>query len=166
MLTQGEDRRTDLIAMQRAYQQAHEFALQSHNQLAAYPLVNWLTIQIIRAMRNETAYPEYAQLKYWSEQAKAVIDQAERHDSDFKSGINLAEYALLQYLSGSRLAEPWQVRQIVNAYQLALSRGAAPRQVAYIQEHLTFLSLMLSDSPAAEIQPILQALTAIQTSLG
>jgi hypothetical protein len=37
--------------------------------------------------------------------------------------------------------------------------------VAYIQEHLTFLSLMLSDSQAAEIQPILQALNTIQTTL-
>ena len=166
MLTQGADRRTDLEAMQRSYQQAHEFALQSYNQVAPYPLVNWLTIQVLRAMRNEAPYPERAQLKYWSEQAKTVIEQTERNDANFKSGINLAEYALLQYLSGSRLEEPLQVRQIINAYQLALSRGAAPRQISYIQEHLGFLRLMLSDSQAAEIQPILQALTMIQMKLG
>ena len=156
--------------MDMAYQKAHEFAIKATGALVGYPLVAWLTSKMVRYLRSEARQLERPLLKYWLIQAKQCVDQADRQMNNFSSGITCAEYHLLLYLYhalGARLDEGYSLQKVISTYQAAIARGAAPRQLGFIREHLMFLREMLGEYQNEKItlQPMVLSLSAIEAEL-
>jgi CHAT domain-containing protein len=164
MMTEGEGRDRALHAMEEAYQKAHEFAVQETNSIAGYPLINWLTAKMVRYLRGHVKHLDRKELKAALDQARQCVDAADRTDSSFCSGVTRAECTLLQYLVGARLNETMQVQKVVDDYQQAIGRGAAPRQLRFVAEHLMFLRLMLGEfqEEKPQLQPVVTALMAVE----
>ena len=170
LLAVGEERVHALKQMDMAYQKAHEFAIKATGALVGYPLVAWLTSKMVRYLRGEARQLERPLLKYWLIQAKQCVDHADRQMNNFSSGITCAEYHLLLYLYhalGARLDENYSLQKVISTYQAAIARGAAPRQLGFIREHLMFLREMLGEyqKEQATLQPVVLALLAIETEL-
>jgi hypothetical protein len=170
-LVNAEEREQALKNMELAYQKAHEFAVKETGNVLGYPLIAWLTAKVVRYLRGDTRQLERPVFKYWLGQARQCADYADRQDNHFCSGITRAECSLLQYLYyalGARLDETNLVQNIISDYETAIARGAAPRQLRFVGEHIVFLRLMLEEyrNVRPALQPIVLALLAVETQLG
>lgn len=163
MMVDGSQRVDALAAMERHYQQAHEFALQQRGKVAAYPLINWLSCRVVRYLRGDSPVLDRQDIQYWLQQGIACADEVDRKETTFCSGITRAECHLLHYVLGARLNENSHLQQTVEYYKLALSRGGAPRQQRFVNEHLTFMQQMLAK--LKDDQPQLNALIAALTEI-
>jgi CHAT domain-containing protein len=171
LLVNAEEREQALKNMELAYQKAHEFAVKETGNVLGYPLIAWLTAKVVRYLRGDTRQLERPVFKYWLGQARQCADYADRQDNHFCSGITRAECSLLQYLYyalGARLDETNLVQNIISDYETAIARGAAPRQLRFVGEHIVFLRLMLEEyrNVRPALQPIVLALLAVETQLG
>lgn len=160
MMSNGTARQQALAHMDTAYQRAHQFALQESQQVAPYPLLNWLTCRVVRYLRGHIKELDQAELTYWLEQARQAAEAAERQDANFCSGITQAEYLLLRYILSGRLQETAQVKTIITTYAKAIGRGATPRQIRFVREHLVFLHKMLAEF-YADKPPLATAVIAL-----
>lgn len=167
MMTLGEERANALLAMEDAYQRAHDFAMQQTHTVAGYPLINWLTCKVVRFLRGDVAQLGRQELKYWLDQAKQSSDQADKAAPSFGSGITRAECGLVNYILGMRLDETARVQKVVDDYALAAGRGAPPRQMRFVAEHLTFLQQMLAEhqQDKPQLGPVVMALLEINEKL-
>lgn len=167
MMVTGVERVYALEQMEQAYHLAHEFALQESRQVAGYPLVNWLTCKLVRYLRGHVPTLDRQAVKYWLDQGRQGADSVDRTEPSFCSGITRAECHLLQYILGARLNENARVQQVVNDYERAVARGAAPRQLRFVAEHLAFLRLMLGEfqQEKTHLQPVVMALLEIEEKL-
>lgn len=154
MMMTGEDRARALQMMETAYRRAHEFAVEETGNIAGYPLINWLSSRIIRHLCGYLKQLDKREIKGWLDQASQHSDLADRMAPSFLTGITRAECTLLQYLLGARLEETSQIQRVIRLYEEALSRGAAPRQIRYISEHVSFLKMMLEDHLEGEESPL------------
>ncbi len=148
LLVQGDERKDALQNMEKAYQKAHEFALRETGQLQSYPLVAWLTARLVRYLRGDVRQLERKTFLYWLEQAQQCTTRFDQEESNFCSGLNRAECSLLQYFYhalGARLDEAALINKLVADYVAIMARGAAPRQIQFVSEHLQFLRAVLVD---------------------
>ncbi|WMP17528.1 DUF7379 domain-containing protein [Thiothrix lacustris] len=166
LMVTGQERANALEEMEKAYKRAHEFALQETHRVAGYPLINWLTCKVVRYLRGDVKQLDRAELKHWLEQARQC-SEAVNGTGAFCSGITRAEYSLLYYIVGSRLSESTQVQKVVAGYAQAISYGIAPRQLRFINEHLSFLRATLGEfqEEKRQLQPVVMALLAIEEKL-
>jgi len=167
LMVTGEERANALREMEQAYRRAHEFALQETHAVAGYPLINWLTCKVVRYLRGHVKQLDRQELKHWLEQARQCAESGERGTAAFCSGITRAEYSLLHYLIGARLNETIQVQKVVADYVQAVGRGAAPRQLRFVREHLDFLRTMLDEfqEDKPQLRPVVMALMEIEEKL-
>jgi hypothetical protein len=167
LMVTGEERANALREMEQAYRRAHEFAVQETHAVAGYPLINWLTCKVVRYLRGHVKQLDRQELKHWLEQARQCAESGERGTAAFCSGITRAEYSLLHYLIGARLNETIQVQQVVADYVQAVGRGAAPRQLRFVREHLDFLRTMLGEfqEEKPQLRPVVMALMEIEEKL-
>ncbi|HRJ52013.1 MAG TPA: CHAT domain-containing protein [Candidatus Thiothrix moscowensis] len=161
MMQSGEERVRALHMMEIAYRRAHEFALEETGTLSAYALVNWLTSRMIRYLRGHLKQLDRQELKGWLDQVTQIAEQSDRTMPSFLTGIARAECALLHYLLGARLAETEQVQRVVRLYEESVGRGAAPRQLRYMSEHVSFLRMMLEEQVQAEASPLKPVVVAL-----
>ncbi len=168
MMLEGHKRNRALQAMEAAYKKAHEFAMQKTNTIIGYSLINWLTARVVRYLRGNLEQLDRQELKYWLDQSRQSIHDNDKHVGSFLTGITRAEYTLLLYLIGARLDETTQLQAVLLEYETAMGRGASPRQLRYIAEHLTFLQLMLQEQQTdkPQLQPVVMALLEVQGKLG
>ena len=144
MITKGRARSTALKHMEAAYQQAHNMALEHCLQVSPYPLVNWQTSKIIRHLRNQNNKFDKSELIYWLNQAQQCANDRNAIDPSFCSGITLAECTILSYIiENDELSKTEIINRTVDYYAQAIARGAAPRQIRFVSEHLEFLIAML-----------------------
>ena len=162
MMMVGDDRAKALQMMEIAYRRAHEFAVEETGNIAGYPLINWLSSRIIRHLCGHLKNIDRQDMKNWLDQASQHSDQADRMTPSFLTGITRAECSLLHYLLGARLEETTQIQRVVKLYEDALNRGAAPRQVRYMSEHVSFLKLMLSEHLEGDVSPLGPVVIALQ----
>ena len=167
MMVTGTERAHALLQMEAAYQRAHEFALKETHAVAGYPLINWLTCKVVRYLRGHVKQLDRAELKHWLEQARQCAESTDKGAGTFCSGVTRAEYSLLHYIIGARLNEATQVRAVVADYELAVGRGAAPRQLRFVTEHLSFLRVMLGEfqQQRPQLEPVVMAILAIEEKL-
>ncbi|OQX09417.1 MAG: hypothetical protein BWK73_22875 [Thiothrix lacustris] len=167
LMVTGEERANALREMEQAYRRAHEFAVQETHAVAGYPLINWLTCKVVRYLRGHVKQLDRQELKHWLEQARQCAESGERGTAAFCSGITRAEYSLLHYLISARLNETLQVQQVVADYVQAVGRGAAPRQLRFVREHLDFLRTMLGEfqEEKPQLRPVVMALLEIEEKL-
>ncbi|OQX00358.1 MAG: hypothetical protein BWK73_48645, partial [Thiothrix lacustris] len=167
MLVTGEARADALRDMEQAYKRAHEFALQETHTVAGYPLINWLTCKVVRYLRGHVKQLDRQDLKHWLDQARLGSEVMDKSAASFGSGVTRAEYSLIHYIIGARLNEATQVQKVVADYALAVGRGAAPRQLRFVTEHLGFLREMLGEFQEAkpQLQPVVMAILAIEEKL-
>jgi CHAT domain-containing protein/pimeloyl-ACP methyl ester carboxylesterase len=164
MMSEGEGRNRALHAMEDAYRKAYDFAVQETGSVAGYPLINWLTAKMVRYLRGQVKHLDRKELKESLDQARQCVDTVDRLDVNFCSGVTRAECTLLQYLVGARLNETMQVQKVVDDYRQAIGRGAAPRQLRFVAEHLMFLRLMLGEfqEEKPQLQPVVTALLEVE----
>ncbi|MEZ5453911.1 MAG: CHAT domain-containing protein [Thiothrix sp.] len=167
MMASGDERAKSLRSMELAYKRAHDFAMQQTHTVAGYPLINWLTCKVVRYLRGEVEQLDRQELKYWLDQARQCADHADKDSASFCSGITRAECGLVHYILGARLNETSQVQRVVGDYELAVGRGAAPRQMRFVSEHLAFLQLMLEErkQDKPQLEPVVMALLEIAEKL-
>ncbi|MBO0615019.1 DUF7379 domain-containing protein [Thiothrix fructosivorans] len=167
MLVTGEARADALRDMEQAYKRAHEFALQETHTVAGYPLINWLTCKVVRYLRGHVKQLDRQDLKHWLDQARQAVEVTDKSLASFGSGVTRAEYSLLHYLIGARLNEATQVQKVVGDYALAVGRGAAPRHLRFVTEHLGFLRVMLGEfqDNKPPLQPVVMAILTIEEKL-
>lgn len=154
MMLTGEDRARALQMMEIAYRRAHEFAVGETGDIASYPLINWLSSRVIRHLRGHLKQIDRQEMKGWLDQASQHCDLADRMMPSFLTGITRAECTLLNYLLSARLEETSQIQRVVKLYEEALGRGAAPRQVRYMSEHVSFLKIMLEEHLEGDVSPL------------
>lgn len=167
LMVEGEARAEALQQMEQAYKRAHEFALKETHAVAGYPLINWLTCKVVRYLRGHVKQLDRQDLKHWLEQAQQCADSGDKGTGSFCSGITRAEYSLLHYIIGARLNEATQVQAVVAEYTRAVGRGAAPRQLRFVTEHLAFLREMLGEfqTEKPQLQPVVMAILEIEEKL-
>lgn len=146
MMQEGQEQTQILEQMQQAYWQAHEFAEEYLRRIATYPLLNALTCQVVREYRNELVISsEHKEtLHQQLQRAKTQAERNDQHNADFCSAIALAETTILYHLCFPNNPEHSETA-VINHYQAAIERGAPPRKVRFVREHLSFLIQMLSD---------------------
>ncbi|MDD5393853.1 MAG: CHAT domain-containing protein [Thiothrix sp.] len=157
IMSGGEERTQALQSMEDAYRKAYEFALKEAKADAGYPLINWLTTRVVRALCGHTPALDLTELNPKLTQARQLVTKAEETEPTFLTGITKAELALLNYLRSARLDEMSQIQRITEMYSTAVGRGAAPRKVRYMSEHVVFLRTMLSDCEVATDKGIVVA---------
>jgi len=148
MISKGRMRTTALKHMETAYEQAHKMALEYCQKVSPYPLVNWQTSKVIRYLRkspNSKITLDKSELIYWLNQAQQCANNRNTVEPSFCSGITLAECTILSYIvENDELSKTAIINQTVEYYSQAIARGAAPRQIRFVSEHLKFLISMLS----------------------
>ena len=96
------------------------------------------------------------------QKALQAAESAEKAAPSFLTGITLAEYSLLDYLLSARLQEDVQMQGVIHYYDVAVSRGTAPRKIRYVSEHLTFLQCMLEEVATGKETSSQSVLTTLQ----
>ena len=144
LIVKGRSRSVALKHMEFAYQQAHEMAFAQNAMVDPYPLVNWQTCKVIRHFRNSKNPFDKSELIYWLNQAKQVVDAKNAIEPSFCTGITLAECTILSYIvENDNVSKTGIINKTVDYYSQAIARGAAPRQIRFVAEHLRFLICML-----------------------
>ena len=162
MITTGEERTRALQMMETAYKKAHEFVFAATAEVAVYPLINWLTGRVVRYLRGQLKQLDRQEIKQWMQKALQAAESAEKAAPSFLTGITLAEYSLLDYLLSARLQEDVQMQGVIHYYDVAVSRGTAPRKIRYVSEHLTFLQCMLEAVETGKETSSQSVLTTLQ----
>ncbi len=144
LIVKGRSRSTALKHMEAAYQKAHEMAFAQNAIVDPYPLVNWQTCKVIRHFRNNKNPFDKSELIYWLNQAKQEVDVRNNNQPSFCTGITLAECTILSYIiETDAISKTDIINKTVDYYSQAIARGAAPRQIRFVAEHLRFLICML-----------------------
>jgi tetratricopeptide (TPR) repeat protein len=149
MMEVGASQAQVLQQMEQAYWQAQEYSWSLKHQIATYPLVNWITCRLVRYHRQEQLLTvrDREILQEWVSKAESEAAQQEQLAPTFLSAVNQAEVLLAKSLMPSTRPE---FGLIIQYYERALERGAPPRRIRFVSEHLDFLTLMLKDAVFAE----------------
>ena len=144
LIVKGRSRSIALRHMEEAYQKAHEMAFEQNAMVDPYPLVNWQTCKVIRHFRNNKNPFDKSELIYWLNQARQEVDARNDDEASFCTGITLAECTILSYIiETDDMSKTEIINKTVDYYSQAIARGAAPRQIRFVAEHLRFLICML-----------------------
>ena len=148
--------------MEVAYWRAHNEVWNAKRHIAPYPLVNWLTCRLVRYHRQEQLLTEgdWAILKEWLARAEVEAKNQEQQAPTFLAAVNQAEVLLVHYLMPS--TKP-RLETIIEYYEKALERGAPPRRIRFVSEHLDFLTLVLKQAVFVETER--QALQGLKEQL-
>ncbi|WP_020559553.1 CHAT domain-containing protein [Thiofilum flexile] len=151
MMEQNEAQTHTLKLMEAAYWRAHSEFWNSKRQVAPYPLVNWLTCRLVRYHRQEQLLTEgdWGILTEWLARAEAEANSEEQHAPTFLTAVNQAEVLLVHYLMPD--SQP-NLATIIQYYEKALERGAPPRRIRFVSEHLEFLTVMLKQTVFVEAE--------------
>lgn len=151
MMEPYENQGEILKHMEAAYWRAHHEFWNAKQQVAPYPLVNWLTCRLVRYQRQEQLLTEgdWAILTEWLTRAELEANKQEQQAPTFLAAINQAEVLLVRYLMPS--TKP-RLETIIQYYEKALERGAPPRRIRFVSEHLDFLTVMLKQAVFAETE--------------
>ncbi|MGQ0697025.1 MAG: DUF7379 domain-containing protein [Panacagrimonas sp.] len=131
-----EPRFNALKNMADAYRRAWKLGEESD----AYPFNNWAVAILLAAPLDPAGEPVPPELE---SECRRVLDTAKRRDEqkpDLWNATALGDGGLvLMLLPGRSRSRKNEIEGIVEAYRTALARGASPRQLDSIRQHLDFL---------------------------
>lgn len=162
MMQVGQAQTDVLKQMEQAYAETHAYAWNLKYQIAPYPLVNWLTCRLVRYHRQEQLLTsgDWDSLKEWLARVESEANKQEQQAPTFLAAVNQAEVLLVRYLMPE--GRP-AMDTIIQYYEKALERGAPPRRIRFVSEHLDFLTLMLQNALFVEAE--LKALQELKVQL-
>ena len=129
------EKESGLATMGKAYKSAHEFNLQHRQQIDPYPLINWLTADILLAKlgkKSESQQTQLAQLQD-AESAAVAKNQAE---PNFWERVSVIDAKLLRALAENSL--PQHSTALRDLY-LKAKAESSPREFSSVLEQLEFL---------------------------
>jgi len=143
-ISQGEKRTDSLLKMAEYYRRAHEKRYdKKSNKLDAYPLLNWLSAEILCGWhglkgKEQDASPN---IREWCEEARAYAEAQDGIAPSFWNSVVIPECDLVQALADGTLSR--QKESITTAYGQASTRGASPREFCSVLEQLEWLAEMM-----------------------
>ncbi|MDS4040227.1 MAG: CHAT domain-containing protein [Candidatus Competibacter sp.] len=160
--------------MARHYREAFDFP--KDKQDAYYPLTNWATAKLCMQILDSKADTSWqASLERELTHVAETMAAAHEAEPNFWRGAALADCQLVRLLvlhvAPMADAEPRAAQragdaralanEIVDLYRTAIRRGASPREVSSVVEHLDFLIEVAGDAS----EPLRQALADIRAAL-
>jgi pimeloyl-ACP methyl ester carboxylesterase/tetratricopeptide (TPR) repeat protein len=126
-----------LADMRDAYKKAHELETNAGEQADPYPLLNWLTAEILLELLGKKG--EAAEMvKEKLAQAESAAMERDRRNPSFWALVAAVDSMLLRYLANGNLRD--HIEELVNAYIAARKRDGSPRELLSVAEQLEFLS--------------------------
>jgi tetratricopeptide (TPR) repeat protein len=151
ILSKGEDRIKALTSMEQYYKDAHDLAYNAGNgKLDSYPLLNWLTAQIIHHRYSDEGnrvLPKklLSDIQMLCARAEAAAAERDNVEPDIWNSLTESDALLVRALAQGNIKEA--VGDIVAGYKRAKERGASPRQFGSVIEHLDFVTRMYAEAP-------------------
>jgi pimeloyl-ACP methyl ester carboxylesterase len=137
---QRRQKHNALAAMRDAYKKAHELGTKTGEQADPYPLLNWLTAEILLEwLGKKGASPQTLKEKL-AEAESAAMDRDRRNPS-FWALVASVDSVLLRYLARGNLNA--HVEELVESYMAARKRDGSPRELLAVAEQLEFLAGIL-----------------------
>ena len=149
-----EGRRQALQEMATSYRKAYEVHLETTGEIDPFPMVNWLTAQVLLALTGAKARKP-AKLAERLQRASGAAAEQDRRDPNFWDAVAPVECELLAHLAARDLGE--HVAAIVSGYLQAKKRDASPREFRSVLEHLDFLVQVVGDAADAKLRTELGA---------
>jgi hypothetical protein len=136
---EGPRRTEALVNMAQHYRLAHQ------RRPDAYAFTNWLAASLLAAQRGEGQAATDAARQRELDSMVREISRRNESDPNFWDSASLADLQLVRLLSQAppkkRGADvsPAPAMAVLAAYRNAIARGASPREVSSVAEHIAFL---------------------------
>jgi hypothetical protein len=137
---EGPRRTEALVNMAQHYRLAHE------RRPDAYAFTNWLAGSLLAAQRGEGQAATDAARQRELDTMVRELSRRNESDPNFWDSASLADLQLVHLLSQappprkrSATASPAPAMAVLAAYRNAIARGASPREVSSVAEHIAFL---------------------------
>jgi hypothetical protein len=152
-----------LAAMRDAYKKAHELETKTGEQADPYPLLNWLTAEILLELLGKKGASAQTLKEKLAEAESAAMDR-DRRNPNFWALVASVDSALLRHLARGNLGT--HVEELVHSYIAARKRDGSPRELLAVAEQLEFLAGILVFVPEQAKKKRLQtALAKIRQGL-
>jgi hypothetical protein len=146
-----------LAAMRDAYKKAHELETKMGAEADPYPLLNWLTAEILlELLGKKGASPQT--LKEKLAEAESAAADRDRRNPHFWALVASVDSVLLRHLARGNLTA--HVEELIDAYIAARKRDGSPRELLAVVEQLEFLAGTLVFVPEQAKKKRLQAALA------
>ena len=152
MVSTEDERNSALAAMIDYYRQAHELARKQTGSVDPYPLLNWLVGLQLADLRNKSRKAKAA-LGAWLGEVEKVADERDDREPDFWNGVVRTECLLVRHLAAGDLADHRQ--EIIDGYLGVFRRGATPKELRSVVEHLEFLIALLDGEAQQPLRSVL-----------
>ncbi|HEY2923005.1 MAG TPA: CHAT domain-containing protein, partial [Candidatus Binatia bacterium] len=129
-----------LAAMRDAYKKAHELETKTGEQADPYPLLNWLTAEILLELLGKKGASAPTLKEKLAEAESAAMDR-DRRNPNFWALVASVDSALLRHLARGNLGA--HVEELVHSYTAARKRDGSPRELLAVAEQLEFLTGIL-----------------------
>ena len=154
-----------LVNMANYYRLAFDMGKSLGKEPDPYPFTNWATAKLL-AVRLDPAQSGVWQTRLEGDckQMIAVARSRNAEKPNFWDGVGEADCELVLLLA---LAKPTareartQAKHTAGLYRSAFQRGASPREIASVQEHMDFTIALSETAP----KPVRNALAAIRAAL-
>jgi pimeloyl-ACP methyl ester carboxylesterase/tetratricopeptide (TPR) repeat protein len=133
-----------LAAMRDAYKKAHELETKMDAQADPYPLLNWLTAEILLELLGKKGASPQTLKEKLAEAESAAMDR-DRRNPNFWALVASVDSVLLRHLARGNLTA--HVEELVDAYIAARKRDGSPRELLAVTEQLEFLAGILGFVP-------------------
>jgi Tetratricopeptide Repeats-Sensor len=160
---QRREKENALAAMRDAYKKAHELETRMGAQADPYPLLNWLTAEILLELLGKKG-ASAATLKEKLAEAESAAMDRDRRNPNFWALVASVDSVLLRHLARGNLSA--HVEELVDSYIAARKRDGSPRELLAVAEQLEFLAGILVSVPEQAKRKRLQtALAKIRQGL-
>lgn len=151
LVSSGAERRAALAKMAECYREAHgsRAVEASYTVGDAYPLLNWLTAEILQGWERGRPAVDVAR---WLQEARADGMARDRRSPDFWAGTVAPDCEVLLHLLAGDIDQPAVRAAIGAAYHKLSRRAASPRELSSVVEQLEFLIEMTDLQPAADLR--------------
>jgi pimeloyl-ACP methyl ester carboxylesterase/tetratricopeptide (TPR) repeat protein len=133
-----------LAAMREAYKEAHDLKTKAGEQADPYPLLNWLTAEILLELLGKKGESAQTVKEKLAEAESAAIDR-DRRDPNFWALAASVDGMLLRHLAYGNLRD--HVEELVDSYIAARKRDGSPKELLAVAEQLEFLAGVLAFVP-------------------
>lgn len=136
-----------LVNMANYYSEAFELS----GKTAPYPFTNWAAAEILRIRLSGRWDAEHSLLNKLSGECERMLDEARKQvkeEPNYWNSVAVGDCELiLMLMLGNRSNS--REEKIANIYRAAARRGASPREIASVHEHLDFMIALTADKKPA-----------------
>jgi CHAT domain-containing protein/pimeloyl-ACP methyl ester carboxylesterase len=137
------EKRRALREMGNCYKKAHELSQSLQNQIDPYPLLNWMTAEVLLWLLGPQGQKP-ANLQELLEEARRVGAERDRSNPNFWDAVTQVEAQLVGHLDAGDLLD--HVDAMIAEYKKTKSRDASPREFRSVLEQLDFLAGVIASA--------------------